>query len=79
MYLKWYKWSMSCAVIYFYFPLQLIMSLLVSNSNTNGLKLIYYSKICLRYLITDYEKDKLPGQKESTKHTEHFFENLKGK
>lgn len=56
-----------CAIIYFYFPLQLTMLPLASNSNTNGLKSIHYSKICLRYVITDMGKDKLPGKKESTK------------
>lgn len=43
------------------------MLFLVFNFNINGLKLIYYLKICFRYVIIDMGKDKLFGKKEFIK------------
>lgn len=68
------------ATIYFYFPWQLIMSPLVSNSNTKWIKInLLFKNLPQIFDNWLWKKDKLPGQKESTKYTKHIFQNLKSK
>lgn len=58
------------AIIYSYFPLPLIMSPLVSNSNTKWIKInLLFKNLPEIFDNWLWKKDKLPGQKEKSTKT----------